>query len=49
MIQFYFSDTEVWLLDTINDTVTMKLTRPTLDNYSYYPELFVVPSNFSTK
>ena len=41
--------TEIWSLDENDNTVNMKLAEPKLREYKYYPELFVVPSNFCTK
>ena len=43
------SKTEVWTLDENDDTINMKIAEPTLDNYAYYPELFIVDSDFCTK
>ena len=44
-----FSTTEVWSLDDEDNTVNMKVADPKLNDYSYWPELFVVPSDFCTK
>ena len=44
-----FSKTEIWSLDENDDTVNMKIAEPNLDEYSYYPELFIVDSDFCTK
>ena len=44
-----FSKTEIWSLEENDDTVSMKIAEPNLNNYSYYPELFVVDSDFCTK
>ena len=43
------SKTEVWTLDENDDTINMKIAEPTLNNYSLYPELFIVDSDFCTK
>ena len=43
------SKTEIWTLDENDDTINMKIAEPTLDNYAYYPELFIVDSDFCTK
>ena len=42
------SKTEVWTLDENDDTNNMKIAEPNLHNY-YYPELFIVDSDFCTK
>ena len=44
-----FSKTEIWSLDENDDTVNMKIAEPNLNNYDYYPELFMVDSDFCTK
>ena len=45
----FLSKTEIWSLDDNDDTVNMKLGEPSLYNYRYYPELFIVDSDFCTK
>ena len=41
-----FSSTEIWTLDEKDNTVNMKIAEPKLNFYSYYPELFIVASDF---
>ena len=38
--------TEIWSLHDNDNTVNMKIAEPTLTNYRYYPELFIVASDF---
>ena len=40
---------EVWILDDNEDTINMKIAEPKLANYSWYPELFIVDSDFCIK
>ena len=35
--------------DAEDDTINMKIAEPSLKNYDYYPELFIVDSDFCTK
>ena len=44
-----FSKTEIWSLDENDDTVNTKIAEPKLDEYSYYPELLIVDSDFCTR
>ena len=46
---YLYSKTEIWSLDVNDDTVNMKIAEPNLKDYMYYPELFIVDSNFCTK
>ena len=41
--------TEIWSLDKIDNTVSMKIAEPKLQGYSSFPELFIVDSNFCIK
>ena len=43
-----FSKTEIWSLDKNDDTINMKVVEPNLYHYAYYPELFIVDSDFCT-
>ena len=45
----FFSKTEIWSVDENDDTVSMKIGNTTLTNYYWYPELFIVDSDFCTK
>ena len=44
-----FSKTEIWSHDENDNTFNMKFAEPNLNNYRYYPELFIVDSDFCTK
>ena len=44
-----FSKTEIWSLDENDNTIHMKIADPNLKDYSLYPELFIVDSDFCTK
>ena len=44
-----FSKTEIWSLDENDNTINMKIADPNLKNYPFYPELFIVDSDFCTK
>ena len=46
---FNSSASEIWAEDKNDETVNIKQVKPMLDNYSFYPELFSVPSDFCTK
>jgi len=46
---YSFSKTEIWSHDENDNTVNMKIAEPDLYNYYYYPELFIVDSDFCTK
>lgn len=46
---YTFSKTEIWSLDENDNTVNMKMAEPDLSLYVYYPELFIVDSDFCTK
>ena len=48
-LQFFFSKTEIWSIDEVDDTVKIKIAEPTLHYYQYGPELFIVDSDFCTK
>ena len=39
----------MWSLDENDDTVNMKIADPNLKDYYFYPELFIVDSDFCTK
>ena len=41
--------TEIWSYDNNDSTVNMKIAEPNLISYQYYPELFVVPSDFCSQ
>ena len=47
--QFFFSKTEIWSIDEVDDEVKIKIAEPTLHYYQYGPELFIVNSDFCTK
>ena len=49
MFIYLLSKTEVWTLDENDDTINMKVAEPNLNRYYYYPELFIVDSDFCTK
>jgi len=40
--------TEIWTLDENDSTINMKIAEPYLSGYQYYPELFIVDSDFCT-
>ena len=44
-----FRKTEICSFNHNDDTVNMKIAEPSLNNYRYYPELFIVDSDFCTK
>ena len=44
-----FSETEIWTLDETDNTVNVKIAEPNLNSYRFYPELFIVDSDFCTK
>ena len=41
-----FRPTEIWSKTDDNDDINIKVTEPSLHYYRYYPELFIVDSNF---
>ena len=43
------SKTEIWSLDGNDDHVNIQIAEPNLNNYRYYPEMFLVDSDFCTK
>ena len=49
LLIYLLSETEIWSLDENDDTVNMKIAEPNLNNYVFYPELFIVDSDFCTK
>ena len=49
MLTYLFSKTEIWPLDEINNIASMKNAEPYLKGYHYYPELFIVESDFCIK
>ena len=48
---FHFSirPTEIWSLTDDDEIDNINIAEPTLDNYSYYPEIFLVNSDFCTR
>ena len=46
---YLFSKTEIWLLDENNDITNGKIAEPSLASYNYFPELFIVDSDFCVK
>ena len=49
LLIYILSKTEIWLLDENDDTVNVKIAEPNLQGYKYYPELFIVDSDFCIK
>ena len=43
------SKTEIWSLDDNDDYINIQIAEPNLNNYRFYPELFLVDSDFCTK
>ena len=49
MTNYFFSKTEIWSLGENDDAVhTVKIADPSLNDYEYYPELFIVDADFCT-
>ena len=48
-LNYLLSETEIWSLNENDDTVNVKIAEPNLRDYQYYPELFIVDSDFCTK
>ena len=44
-----FSKTEIWSLDENDNMVNLKIADPNLSDYSWFPELFIVNSDFCVK
>ena len=49
LLIYLLSETEIWSLNENNDTINMNVADPILSDYEYYPELFIVDSDFCTK
>lgn len=41
-----FSPIEIWSLDSNNKIANIKITEPSLNYYQYYPETFLVSSDY---
>ena len=48
-VQRFVLSTEIWSLDEDGNTVNVKVAEPVLISYVWYPELFLVPSDFCSK
>ena len=47
--KIFFSSTEIWSMDNNDNSVNVKVAEPILSYYAYYPELFLVPSDFCSR
>ena len=49
ILYFIISPTEIWSLTDEDEIANINIAEPFLKNYSYFPEIFLVNSDFCTR